>query len=373
MRFVGMSVLYKKVLQDFGGLPASDRVQLVDFLRQVVRQAAAESDGLVGSMAARAYAAVGILQVMGGEEPQIIEEIFSGISSTNSNDSLLLLLLELTNSLAEEMQSMIMERANYKKISSLLKSHKLRVITMWIESLKSRNNSPRVLDKILDGITSWVAVNVNFLANPDLVIVLCSFCGTHQDYFQSVNDLFIQMIEKVSVASYFGSKTSEEISITLAKALAHDNSTPLGNAADILAGNDQEEVLTLHSALRILQFYLDNLYPALKQQRTHKRSMPAKCFAEMWVILFKSFPVFIFLEARVLEGIFSAVFWLMNHPDNSLSGYSFEIWLNLHRLLVKHKSLLTQKDQDLCLSLFNKVASNHQPGIYDFVRPMCFA
>lgn len=357
VRFVGLNVLYKKALQDFGSLAAADKATLVAFLRSVVRGLAAEQDSLLASMAARAYAAVGILQVVCGDDPQIMNEVLEQVKAPPSDDGFVLLLLQLINAFPEELHSLIIERSNQNKVLAILKEHRPSVAAFWTGLLSMKKVPGKVVEQILEGISSWTVCKVNLLAEIEMVETLLRLYP-QDDYFQAINDIFVSMLERVSIVSEFSSKPIEEILSTLEKAI-QIRQPEVQELLKSTNSDQVEEVCTLHSVQAILNFLLQVVGPKFSEHLNKKKSRVAKCFAETYVVLLKSFPSFLYLtESPASKEIYKYAVMLLQHADNAVSNFSLDLWLELHRTLVKQQRHLTARYQAFFLQVFDEVAAS---------------
>lgn len=352
VRFVGLNVLYKKALQDYGSLASADKRTLVGFLREVVQKLAAEQDGLLSAMAARAYAAVGILQVVAGEEAEIMNEILEQASSPNSEQSAFILLFSL-NSIAEELEKIVIERKRLTMILMKLKSKKLEVASFLSSFMKLKVNSPHTMDTILSCINSWSQLKVQFLACPNFVEVLLQVY-TQEEYYEVVNSLLICMLEFSSYARALESKKITEIIKTAIAAEHEIMKAKSENPSDF--SMCEEESLTIYSVQLILNFLLDVVGPKFSEQLQKKRSEISKCFVELFLQLLKSFPVYLVLSNnQITKKVYNYAIMLLLHSDNSISAFSFDLWIYLNEIVNSHKNELDQGLLDFLTEVYDEV------------------
>lgn len=351
VRFVGACVLYKKILQDYSTLKTQERNELVAFLAQTVQQLALQGHRLLVSAGARMYAAVGLLQIVSGEDPKIVDEIMGQVAQQNTPQAAFLL-LHLLNSLAEELTVLVIERRRHLSIVSILKSHRSKICSFWAPLLHNPP-TPEFTQLILTGIASWATLKVQLLADPRLVQSLLVHYS-RQETFEQVNGLFVQLLEQSAFAQCLQAKT---ITAAIADLRTQQSQMEAAKKENWARLDDyDEEALTGHSVEVLLEFFLTVVGPKFEQEMTQRRSIISKCFAEVFVQILQSFPVFLFLaDSAVAKQIYRYAVMLIVHTDNSVSAFSLDIWLNLKSILNEQRQDLPQSLHGLFLEVFEEV------------------
>jgi hypothetical protein len=350
VRFVGAYVLYKKLLQSYSSLGPEEKTQLITFVSQMLQQVSNEGQRLMIGICSRSFTALGLLQATTGDKPFIIEEIFSQLGVSNSDQSSTLL-LHLLNSLAEELSSLIIERHKLLTLLDIFRRAKQQVADFIQSYLKRPNNTPESINLVLECITNWTSNQINFISCPKLVQTLISIYP-NELYYETINEIFVRMLEAYSTDIQFNTKPLQEIIKTFE--CSNEIVEKISNEKEI--HSTEESALAYSSLKLLLDFQLTIVGPKFEQEVTKRVTIVGKCFTEIFVQIVKSFPVILYLgDSAAGRIVYKYGMLLLMHCDNSISAHSLDIWSTLHRTINKQQKHLTPALEEFFLEVFDGV------------------
>lgn len=339
IRFVGMYVLYKKIISDYKSLKDSDKRELVEFLREIIKSLSISNElRILVSITSRAYSVLGILQPANRLEPTVLTEIVEMSRPGHAvTEQAVTLLLHLQNAFAEELATIHLERAVLSRVLELVSSHKKVIAGFWTEILKlpQTPQSQQLIELVLTTISSFTSRRVQFLTQPQLIMAMLNLYLT-DEWFETITGILVQLAEcsNYSRARNESGYCIQEI-IKVQNFLEQGQAGMQNNYAELEGKDFEDEILSVHSVSLILEFLLQHLLPKVETELNKRQSIISKCTAEVLVALLKCFPELTFLINKpYIPKLYRGGVLLMMHVNNSISCYSLDIWIGIKRFLV---------------------------------------
>ena len=291
---------------------------------------------------------------MGGEEPQIIEEVLSHASQAHSEHSYVIM-LQTMNSLAEELENITMERRKLMVILTMLKQKKHVVSDFLAQVIRSCYNFPNKVEPVLACVMSWAQLKVQFLACPYLIETLLH-AYTQSDLIEPINNILYLLMEKSSYSRSLESRTIKQTIVEVKKSETEMKKFKADNYQKI--DHYEEETMTVYSVHLILEFLINVLGPKVKDSSHPDYQEASKYFAELFTQLLKAFPVYMFIvDGSMTSQIYQFGIVLLMHQDNSISSFSMDLWIALKDLIENHKEELDQSLTGLFTEVYDQVFS----------------
>ena len=307
---------------------------------------------ILSSIICRMISCVSILDIVCDGRDSLMADLVSRLDSCDSN-SMMMWMLQILHSFADEMNNMILERRNILLVDECLKKHVPAVCRFWVKILKHQQAPTDAVEMIITSVGCWSARKIGLLTQPELVQALLEYYPK-PDYFEQVNGILVIMLEAHSTGWLFNSYTIQEIvhlhNINIMK-IEKANSEGV-EALKVL----ESDTLVQGSAQIILNYLLTVVAPMVEQSISKKDDQVTKGFADIFVQLIKSFPSYLVtIDQEMSKQIYRYSIVLLMHKDNSVSNYSLDLWMILHRIVAKNSKNLDEKHLEFFFECYNEV------------------